>query len=258
MHPGSGVGLGAHSPPWQGRQVLGRVVPAVCHCRGPSGSTPSSSVRVKEQSSVRHGYCQGFRAEMAHLVSISRLQWSFTAVASVKMSDFCTQRSTLCPLVDAPNRGLAAGWPLRRGVGGNRLSLKVVQPRGFGEWARSQVASPSDGSYDSAMKAALVVLLMLVQLRPVLGSAVCLHAAAHPQQECQMPDHRTPGDRVLTESGQAPDCTTGQACAPSTLSLPQLVQSLDLAVPADRAPAAVLSSLHPGDAVGPPLPPPIV
>ena len=108
------------------------------------------------------------------------------------------------------------------------------------------------------MKAVLTVLVVLLQLRPVLGSAVCLHAAAHPQQECQMPGHGGHPASALSEGGAAQDCALGKACAPSTLVIPRSAETVSFIPLLNRAPAALVVLLRPGDSVAPPLPPPIV
>jgi hypothetical protein len=77
------------------------------------------------------------------------------------------------------------------------------------------------------MKAWLTTLLLLVQLQPLLGTAVCLGLAARPgEQDCQMPDHRPlPGTSTAQSTSPAADCSQSLACAPSPLAVVSLPET---------------------------------
>jgi hypothetical protein len=80
------------------------------------------------------------------------------------------------------------------------------------------------------MKPLFAALVLLLQLQPLLGTAVCLSSERAARPECEMPDHVAVPHRTVTPSEPpAPNCALASICAPSPLaivSLPERVESL--------------------------------
>src|SRR3954463_1528911 len=81
------------------------------------------------------------------------------------------------------------------------------------------------------MKPLLAALLLLFQLQPLLGSAVCLagsERSARPQ--CEMPEHGPiPTSTAAQAESPVPNCPLASVCAPSQLAiagLPELLQAV--------------------------------
>jgi hypothetical protein len=82
------------------------------------------------------------------------------------------------------------------------------------------------------MKAVLAALLLLFQLQPVFGTAICLgfsQPASAP--ECEMPEHGAmPRSTVAQTESPAPNCALASVCAPSPLAIVGLPDNLESAV----------------------------
>ena len=116
------------------------------------------------------------------------------------------------------------------------------------------------------MRRILAALLLMVQLQPLAGSALCL-ASVHPRgaahrmagMEAGMPRPRPAGTMLLDEQGaQVPSagCPLVQACAPLVVAV--LSSSQSRMIP-DAAQAVAIRSAAPVPALegrAPPTPPP--
>jgi hypothetical protein len=78
------------------------------------------------------------------------------------------------------------------------------------------------------MKAFLAVLLLLVQLQPLAGTALCLSFSdGASQKECEMPEHETVPRSALAQSETAaPNCALASVCSPSPLAVPSLTEGV--------------------------------
>lgn len=61
----------------------------------------------------------------------------------------------------------------------------------------------------------ILTLLLLLQLDPLLGAALCLQREAAPSQECTMPQPPAPSERTVAAAGDhlAGACSVAQLCA---------------------------------------------
>ena len=95
------------------------------------------------------------------------------------------------------------------------------------------------------MKPALATLLLLFQLQPVAGAAVCLGMAAQAaQEECSMPEHGSaPADHVTpTEPAYPQPCPVAVVCAPGSLAVPGFADQPARASSQEPAASVTLSS----------------
>lgn len=104
------------------------------------------------------------------------------------------------------------------------------------------------------MKPFLATLLLLFQLQPVAGAAVCLGMAAQAaQEECSMPEHGpAPADQVTPAEPVPPrPCPVAVVCAPASLAVPGFA---DQPVPASsqQPGAPVTLSRSPAEIFSPP------
>lgn len=108
------------------------------------------------------------------------------------------------------------------------------------------------------MRRMLGLLLLLIQLGPVAGAGLCLHAAAQPAEHCATPmEGMAPNEPDRSHHGSSPDCALMAFCAPSAPVVPQApvhtFSSDLLAATRYSDPPELL----PGDPIAPPQPPPI-
>ncbi len=107
------------------------------------------------------------------------------------------------------------------------------------------------------MRNALALALLLIQLRPLAGLAICLHEAAQTEEHCGMPVQDSgPASSSMPHPGDG-GCTLMAVCAPAG---PQLVQaSWHSGTPNLPNPTEYesLTQLATGDPIAPPEPPPI-
>ncbi|MEO8140639.1 MAG: hypothetical protein ABI742_13380 [Gemmatimonadota bacterium] len=108
------------------------------------------------------------------------------------------------------------------------------------------------------MRLLVSVMLLLVQLGPLAGAGMCLHAAAQPKAECSMPMQGMPHDNQQQHSSSSQECAQMVVCAPAAPMVLQVaVQLLGKSLPSHTN-FSTPASLFPGDPIAPPQPPPIV
>jgi hypothetical protein len=69
----------------------------------------------------------------------------------------------------------------------------------------------------------ILALLLLLQLDPVIGAALCLERQHAASEECAMPERSSPAERTLAPAGAQPDggCSVAQLCAQPAPVIPQ-------------------------------------
>ena len=80
------------------------------------------------------------------------------------------------------------------------------------------------------MRPLLAVLLLVLQLQPVLGAAVCLGLVQQPTQaSCEMPDHGSAPFHHYSESmPESPqNCAIASFCGPAPLAIPGFADLLE-------------------------------
>ena len=108
------------------------------------------------------------------------------------------------------------------------------------------------------MKTFVATFLLLFQLQPVLGSAVCLLSSDRPsKQECEMPEQRTSTQASLLESGAAiQGCALASACTASAPAVPGLCEGQESVIPLHSAAITRAAAPLVGVAAAPPFHPP--
>jgi hypothetical protein len=108
------------------------------------------------------------------------------------------------------------------------------------------------------MKTLVATFLLLFQLQPLAGSAACLLSSDRPSnEECEMPEQRTPAHSSLLESGSLPQgCALASICAASALAVPSLSEGQESVIPLHSAAATPIAVLLFGVASAPPFHPP--
>ena len=108
------------------------------------------------------------------------------------------------------------------------------------------------------MKTLVVTLLLLFQLQPLAGSAICLLCSDRPsEEECEMPEQRTVAHGSMSESGSpAPGCALASICAASALAVPGLSEGQESIIPLHLAAAKPATVPLVGVASAPPFHPP--
>jgi hypothetical protein len=78
------------------------------------------------------------------------------------------------------------------------------------------------------MKAVLAALLLLVQLQPLAGTALCLAFADRAsQKECEMPEHgAVPHSTLAQADSSSSSCALASVCTPSPLAVPSLIEEV--------------------------------
>src|SRR3970282_867102 len=72
------------------------------------------------------------------------------------------------------------------------------------------------------MRRMLGLLLLLIQLGPLAGAGLCLHAATQPAEHCATPmEGMPPHETDRSHHSASPDCALVAVCAPSAPVLPQ-------------------------------------
>jgi hypothetical protein len=107
------------------------------------------------------------------------------------------------------------------------------------------------------MKAAVTVLLLLLQLGPLAGTAMCLHASGT-TTECGMPAHPAGslapvGDSHASHGGA---CTGAVVCSPAALAVLPAERQLEFALPQHPVALPGARSLVTGPPAAPPFHPP--
>ena len=82
------------------------------------------------------------------------------------------------------------------------------------------------------MKAVLAALLLLVQLQPLAGTALCLGLSDRAsQEECEMPEHgAVPHSTLVQTESASPNCAISSVCSPSPLTVPSLTDDVVAAI----------------------------
>ena len=107
------------------------------------------------------------------------------------------------------------------------------------------------------MRFLVSVVLLLVQLGPVAGAGMCLHADVQPKAECSMPMQGVTHESGRPYSSSSQDCAQMVVCAPAApMVLQGAVQLLGKSPPSHTT-FSTPASLVPGDPIAPPQPPPI-
>lgn len=108
------------------------------------------------------------------------------------------------------------------------------------------------------MKTLVATLLLLFQLQPLAGSAVCLLSSDGPsQQECEMPEQRPAAHGSVLEAGSPTQgCALASVCAASALAVPSLSDGQESMVPLHSAAATPAAVTPDGVVSAPPFHPP--
>jgi hypothetical protein len=104
----------------------------------------------------------------------------------------------------------------------------------------------------------LAALVLLVQLQPLVGSALCLHDAEMVRDECSMPhEERSASSKLTTPQSSVPGgCPSMEFCASAAPAVPNVAEQFQLTAFVHGAPALMDSSLAPGEGPAPPFDPP--
>jgi hypothetical protein len=88
------------------------------------------------------------------------------------------------------------------------------------------------------MKPLYAALLLLFQLQPVFGTAICLGFSDQgPPQECQMPEHGAMPAGTVAQTGSPPsNCALASVCAPSPLAVVSLSETVSVVAVHARQP----------------------
>jgi len=107
------------------------------------------------------------------------------------------------------------------------------------------------------MRCIVGLLLLLVQLGPLAGAGMCLHAAAQPKDECSMPMQGMAHENDQSHPSPGQDCAQMVICAPAAPVVPQVAVQLFGVTQPNSTNYSAPASLFPGDPIAPPQPPPI-
>jgi hypothetical protein len=104
----------------------------------------------------------------------------------------------------------------------------------------------------------LAALALLLQVQPVVGSALCFHDAEIGRAECTMPHEERPASSTLTtpDPGVPGGCPSMGYCAPAAPAVPKFAEHFQFTSFVHGAPALMDSSMAPGDGPAPPFHPP--
>jgi hypothetical protein len=108
------------------------------------------------------------------------------------------------------------------------------------------------------MKSLFAALLLLSQLQPLVGSAVCLSYSVNTaKQECEMPDHMAmPSHGVAEHQSPLPNCALSAVCAPSQLAIAGLPESSQSVMHLRAEPSMISTTTLFSIASAPPFHPP--
>ncbi len=108
------------------------------------------------------------------------------------------------------------------------------------------------------MRRTIGLLLLLIQLGPVAGAGLCLHAASLRADHCATPMEGMQQESDRPHHGPSQDCALMVLCAPAGPVVPGGVVLAFSAVLPTPARFTNPPSLLQGDPIAPPQPPPIV
>lgn len=114
------------------------------------------------------------------------------------------------------------------------------------------------------MRALVATAMLLVQLQPVLGVALCGAMggtdADRMEVGCPMPESGVGRDSHHTEGWSAPntshECVFAEACAPSSTIVPSVRLAMVSLLPEFNAPVRLADLVLPTEGRSPPVPPP--
>jgi hypothetical protein len=155
-------------------------------------------------------------------------------------------------------------------VNGGRIQLKTPA---LSSWCSSQLlqfgsepvprtssrlADRTRCAYCSSMKAVIATLLLLFQLQPLAGSAVCLLSSDRAsKQDCEMPEQHTATHSSLLESGSPTQgCALASACAARALAAPSFSDGQESLTPLRSSSVFPASATLDGVVSAPPFHPP--
>jgi hypothetical protein len=104
----------------------------------------------------------------------------------------------------------------------------------------------------------LAVLALLLQVQPLVGSALCFHDAEIARAECTMSHEGQPASSTLTtpDPGVPGGCPGMAYCAPAAPAVPKFAEHFQITPLVHSAPALNYSLLAPGEPLAPPFHPP--
>ena len=106
----------------------------------------------------------------------------------------------------------------------------------------------------------VLALLLLLQLDPVIGAALCLQRAHAATSECDMPEGANPAERSLAPAGAQVEggCSVAQLCAQPAPVISQIDEPPQVLTLVHRAPRPVDVTIVHSGALSPPFHPPRV
>lgn len=121
------------------------------------------------------------------------------------------------------------------------------------------VAAPETRALYYVMRL-LLAFLVLLQLDPVIGAALCLHREDAASEECAMPESSRSTERTLAPGGSHVDgsCAFAKLCIPPAPAVVELGQVLLFTPPLDNDPARAKPLAGPRGVLTPPFHPPRV
>jgi hypothetical protein len=121
----------------------------------------------------------------------------------------------------------------------------------------AKLALLPSGDYCPIVRA-LAVLALLLQLQPLVGSALCAHDAEVARTECSMPHEQQPATGTLTapDTGAPSACPSMGYCAPAASAVPKFAEQFQITSFVHGAPALMDRSMVPGEPLAPPFHPP--
>ncbi len=100
-------------------------------------------------------------------------------------------------------------------------------------------------------------LLLLIQIRPMVGAGLCMQVTARSEHECSMPVSGPAAEDHGSQRGTPQDCAQRVVCASATSVVAQAVLDVFEACLPCHSHYSTPPLLHPGDHPAPPQPPPI-
>ncbi len=106
----------------------------------------------------------------------------------------------------------------------------------------------------------ILALLLLLQLDPVIGAALCLEREHAASAECAKPERSGQDERTLAPAGAQVEggCSVAQLCAQPAPLIAQFGETFQLVAVVHRAPAPLDLVSAPSGILSPPFHPPRV
>jgi hypothetical protein len=104
----------------------------------------------------------------------------------------------------------------------------------------------------------LAALVLLLQLQPLAGSALCFHDAEVAKAECTMPHNERPITSMFTAqtTGVPGGCPSMAYCAPAAPTVPEFAEHFQISSLVHGAPTLIDPSMAPSEPQTPPFHPP--